>query len=145
MVNFKKNTHSMRQIIGLAMVALVSFASCKKDKSDVEIPSGTYKGTFARVGAARWEPPAEVTLTFNGNQYAGQATAQYYPAVCNGTFSVSGNSANFKNACFWTANFDWTLVLDGDYEIETRGDSLFITRSYPGTILQIDKYKLKRQ
>lgn len=135
----------MRQIIGLAMVALVGFASCSKDNNNVNIQPGTYKGTFARVGAARWEPPAEVTLTFNGNQYTGQATVQYYPAVCNGTFSLNGSKANFKNACVWTANFDGTLILDGDYEIEVRADSLFITRGYPGTIYEEDKYQLKKQ
>jgi hypothetical protein len=134
----------MRQIIGLAMVALVGLTACKKDKNEVEIASGTYEGTFARVGQARFEPPAPVTLTFNGNQFSGQGTVQYYPALCNGSFSVNGSTATFKNACLWTANFDWTFVLDGDYQFSVDGDSLYITRTYPGIVFQEDRYLLKR-
>jgi hypothetical protein len=135
----------MRQILSMTIVVFVALSACKKDKNNVRIQPGTYKGTFARVGAARWEPPAQVTLTFTGNQYNGQATVQQYPALCNGTFSVNGSTVNFENACMWTADFDWTLILDGDYEIATSGDSLFITRGYKGIVYQQDTYKLKRQ
>lgn len=133
----------MRQIFSLAMVALVAFTACKKNNSN-KIPSGTYKGTFLRIDPLK-RAPAPVTLTFNGSEYSGQSAVQYYPAVCNGHFSVRGNTANFHNACVWTANFDGTFILDGEYEITQRGDSLYIIKGYPGIVFQQDIYSLKRE
>ena len=133
----------MRQIFSLAMVALVALTACKKENKN-NIPSGTYKGTFQRISAVPQPPPAAVTLTFSGAQYNGQSTVQYYPAVCNGHFSMRGNTASFHNACAWTANFDGTFILDGEYEITLRGDSLYIIKGYDGIVFQQDKYSLKR-
>ena len=126
------------------MVTLVTLTACKKENKS-NIPSGTYKGTFQRVSPVPQPPPAAVTLTFNGSQYNGQGTVQYYPAICTGHFSLSGNKATFHDACFWTANFDATFILDGEYEITMRGDSLYIVKPYDGIIFQEDWYSLKKE
>lgn len=135
----------MRQTITYAAIACLALASCKKDKKDHHSLSGTFKGTFERVEHARNTGPAPVTLTFNGNQYTGESTVLYYPAVCQGTYSIVENKGTFRNTCFWTANFDATLILDGEYDVTIKGDSVYIMRSYSGIVPAFDTYKLKKQ
>jgi hypothetical protein len=133
----------MRQLIIGMVTGCLALASCKKNHDGIDL-HGTYKGTFHRVSAGAWET-SEVTLNFEGNQYNGESSKAYYPALCNGTVTINNNKADFNNACAWTANFDWTFVLNGEYDISVNGDTLRIERSYPGIILTIDKYELIKQ
>ena len=45
----------------------------------------------------------------------------------------------FENACVWTADFDWTLILWGDWTYTFNGNLLIMTKSNG------DKYTLTKQ
>lgn len=134
----------MRQVIIGAVIACMALASCKKEKNKGIQLSGTYKGIFYRESVIKHDT-SQVTLNFNGNNFNGGSSIDLYPAVCNGTFSVNSNKATFTNACFWTANFDWSYILNGEYQISTSGDTLRIERGYDGIIFSADRYMLVKQ
>lgn len=104
------------------------------------IPDGTYTGTFQRTGS----PVSTVTITFSGSNWAGQSQTLQYPALCQGGYSTTiEGDISFDDVCFWTANFDWTLILTGEYDFIMDGRNIELTKGYyNGTK---DVYKLTRQ
>lgn len=137
----------------LFVLVAFSIAACEPDgtlKAEIgddaqpaDFREGTYSGIFTRVSPAALHPPSEVTLTFNKTSYTGSSTRAKYPAICEGTFKIKGNTIEFENGCMWTADFDWTLILKGRYDLAVRNDSIFITRKYDGGTS--DNFRLARK
>ncbi len=118
-------------LIGIVFITL----SCNNDveKLPTEI-NGEYVGMFERNGTT-----ANVKLTFNNGTYSGESDTARYPAICNGSYSISSNSINFQNKCIWTADFDWTLILSYEWNYNLKGNTLLLTNSNG------DKYTLTKQ
>lgn len=135
----------MKQLSILLMAFSLALFSCEKDTDSQETLTGTYTGTFQRIHNGAAGPLSGVTLTFTTNGFSGGSDSSYYPAICKGTYSIEGNTVNFENSCVWPAHFDWTLILNGEYRIETNGDNLELRKYYNGTVQQEDVYKLVKQ
>lgn len=118
-------------LIGLIFVIL----SCNNDdeNSQTEI-NGEYVGIFERG-----ENNSNVELTFNNGNWYGESEVTKFPALCNGTYSNSGDIITFENACPWTAEFDWTLILGGEWNYNLNGNTLILTNTNG------DKYTLTKQ
>lgn len=137
------NRMKKSRTLGLALSILL-FVACDKDdeKTLKPFPDGVYKGTFKRhniPGSAT----AEVTITFNYPNWNGTSNIANYPAICNGIYNYENYQLKFSNKCFFTADFDWTLILDGGYIDRIEGDSLVFSKSYGDGA--VDVYRLKKQ
>jgi len=114
----------MRQI--LVLLGIVLFISaCEKNKNDNN-PSndhsiyGRYAGTFYRTGM----DSTSVQLSLlSDNKFEGTSSRPLYPAICSGHFTFDGNALAVNDTCTWTANFDWTLIFDGNYNVSFTGDN----------------------
>lgn len=114
---------------------LVVLISCNKKNDNIELNiNGNYVGTFERNGNN-----SEVNLTFNNGTFIGQSKLEKFPALCRGTYTSSGNKITFTNNCAWTAEFDWTLILSGDWNVNLTTKTLSMTK------LNGDKCILTRQ
>ena len=109
----------MRQIFILFSVLLV-ISACEKNNNtgDTEYKSvyGRYIGTFHRTGM----DTVEVQLgLLSDNTFEGSSTRNQYPAICSGYFTYDNSSRllTVRDTCAWTANFDWTLIFDGSYNV----------------------------
>ena len=102
---------------------LIGLAACNDENSPTNI-NGEYVGTFERNGNT-----AEVELTFLNGGFSGESEINKYPAICNGTYTTSGNRITFVNGCAWTAEFDWTLILGGEWEFSVNTDVLTLNHS----------------
>jgi hypothetical protein len=135
----------MRFLFLLLSVSILMSISCRKsnesDKS-INIPSGVYKGTFKRSFSS---DISNVTITFSPHTFEGQSEVTHYPDICNGSYLAGKDSISFRNGCAYTANFDWSYILEGKFKIILSGDSLVLTRGYEGVAYFYDTYKLKRQ
>ena len=108
--------HIFSKLLVLLLVTFC-FASCKKSNTNFLIPDGTYVGTFQRNTSTAGQI-SNVTITFSSNNWTGQSQYAKYPALCHGTYTAKGSdNISFENACAWTAEFDWTLILSQDYKI----------------------------
>ncbi len=133
----------MRYFLLILFCLALSFTSCKKTGSNAIIPNGTYSGTFQRLINTGGQI-SNVTITFSGNTWTGQSQYPKYPALCKGTYKEkSADSISFENSCPWTAEFDWSLILSGDYKIVISGENLEMSHNYRNGYSDI--YKLKRQ
>ena len=121
----------------IVIYIIISFSifSCNKDKehNETEI-HGTYKGVFERDGVI-----SNVELTFRNGSWTGESERSKYPALCNGTYTVSRSVISFENDCAWTAEFDWSLIVSDEWNYSTNGNLLVLTKSNG------DKYELSRQ
>lgn len=131
----------------LFLCIATSLLSCSKstfqDPAPVNLSDGTYIGTFQRQTLASSVPSA-VSLTLSNGNWTGNSSMEKYPALCSGTYATSGsNQVTFEDTCNWNTNFDWTLILDGTYEITQYDDTVVLTRQQANTT--VDIYKLKKQ
>lgn len=114
----KKSKHTFTLLLSVFLF------NCE-DQSDLTLDnlSGEYQGTFTVVyidGSTYSNP---VTVTFSGNSYNCSAGTNRFPAGGNGSFEIIENKVHFLDSNFWTADFDWNLILTGEYEL-TGTDSI---------------------
>ena len=129
--------------LSVLFLTIFCFTSCKKSSTNFLIPDGTYVGTFQRNTSIAGQI-SNVTITFSSNSWTGQSQFVKYPALCHGTYTPKGaDSISFENACPWTAEFDWTLILSQDYKITIDGRDIEFSKDYNGAYKDI--YKLTRQ
>jgi hypothetical protein len=126
------------------LLFLLILLSCESEKENsIKIQEGTYVGTFQRQGSLSLGPISNVTITFSADTWSGQSNNSKYPALCHGTYSYKGQSLIFTNECIWTAEFDSSLILGGDFSYSFDGDHLQLTKTLsPG---RYDRYNLTRQ
>jgi hypothetical protein len=83
-----------------------------------------------------------IVRTAVSSQFQGESETTKYPAICSGTYEVNGTNVEFANSCVWTAEFDWTLILSGEFSAELAPDELTLQRKNGSSW---DLYQLKRQ
>ena len=126
------------------VMILVELLSCsdKKISKRTIIQDGTYMGQFVRSSPLARYAAANVTLKIAGDRFSGKSDKPNYPAICEGTFKVSRNSIEFLDECSWTANFDWTYILKGTFDLNFNDGKLEMTRTIGDNT---DHYSLKAQ
>jgi hypothetical protein len=102
----------MKTFLGLICICC-SFIACDKVDNEAHTLSGTYIGIFNRTGM----DTAQVSLHFSGHSFEGQSNRSKYPAICHGKVELGKSMISFTDSCSWTADFDWSLVLSGKYNI----------------------------
>lgn len=118
---------------------LIIFITTGCDRDPIQTISvselrGEYTGTFERDGEV-----ANVELQFNNRQYTGYSEIAKFPAICKGEFTIKSNVIVFTNICPWTAEFDWSLILTGEWVYQFTGNTLTLTSSIG------DKYTLTKK
>lgn len=111
----------------LILVTLfISIVGCKKEDHTIEpVFEGDYVGTFERNGRT-----SKVEFTFQDGKYEGESEIDKFPAICDGTYTtIKDDKITFINPCAWTAEFDWTLILDGTWEFTVDGDEIVLTKA----------------
>lgn len=127
-------------IVTLCLLAALLIAACKKDSND-SLPAdfdGRYSGSFHRTGM----DTTDVVLTFSDNRFEGQSSHEKYPATCHGSFEGDRDFISFADSCTWTADFDWSLILNGTYSLSFRPDKTLRIWRTNGTIT--DEYMLRK-
>jgi hypothetical protein len=94
------------------------FISCNKADADSDQLSGTYIGYFHRNRS----DTAHVSISFTDNSYQGESDVLQYPALCKGSFEQKENTITFHDSCMWSANFDWSLIVKGTYNLQQNDD-----------------------
>jgi hypothetical protein len=112
---------------------------CNKE---VTTPDGEYTGTFTRSSPNANTITSNITLNISDNKYSGTSDIRNYPAICKGTLDFKGSILTVSPECMFTADFDWTYIFKGDYEVEVDGDVLRLIKRYPNDFA--DVYNLKR-
>jgi len=116
-----RNLGFMKYLKFIFIIILIGSSACsEKDAVETKIElDGTYIGTFDRNGVT-----SNITLSFDAGQFVGTSDQQNFPAICNGNYSIKHDIIEISNDCAFTANFDWSLILDGTWEFNMQGNVL---------------------
>ena len=121
------------KILILIGILITTFACNNNDDDSQSNIEGVYTGIFERNGNT-----FNVDLTFTNDSWTGESEIAKSPALCSGTYSISGNLITFENACAWTAEFDHSLILGGEWNFSLNGNTLILTKNNE------DKYTLTK-
>lgn len=125
----------MKTTLFILMILGITIISCDNDDYNSELNiNGDFIGIFERSGNT-----SNVELTFDNGSFSGESDINKFPALCNGSYSISGNIINFENACAWTAEFDWTLILAAEWTFSINNNELIMIKENG------DKYTLTKQ
>ena len=115
------------------------------------IPDGVYKGTFQRQTMTE-NKSTDVTIRFSDSTFqvveagiAGYSGTRAYPVIGTGTYSALDKGLRFVQSGYFTADFDWTIILWGDYKANLSGKDIEIWRDYNDGNKVKDVYELTRQ
>lgn len=111
-------------------IFFLSLNSCNNDENNnlTQNLEGNYTGTFTveYLNGDTFSNP--VTISFNGeNNYQSSSNDDYYSAGGNGTYEKGNSTINFNDVNQWTANFDWNLILSGEYNYSINRNELLIS------------------
>jgi hypothetical protein len=111
----------------LYFFAFVMLVSCA-DNENAPALAGEYTGTFYRTRDNVKVLESAITLKFDNGEFSGGGADHQAPAVCHGKYSQDGNAINFNNECFFTANFDWTLILSEKFVITETSETILLSK-----------------
>lgn len=118
----------MLRVITLFVFVLIMIA-CKDDDFSTLIVDGTYYGTFTIIESSGQTQSSYVTFIFSNNKYSCLPQKKYLPPVGAGAFTTNGNMITLTDTAIHTAEFDWTLILNGDFEYSYNGNTLTLRQS----------------
>ena len=124
------------------LIVFLCFGLISCEKEEATSISGIYKGVFFRSSPNSTWQQSQVSLNLNANSFTGQSSDARYPVICHGAWITEEETMNFENSCIWTADFDWTLILSGEFQYEINGDHLKLWKTN-GDVT--DTYDLHRQ
>ncbi|OBQ54229.1 hypothetical protein JJL45_09935 [Tamlana sp. s12] len=116
----------------LISIFFLAFISCSNDDDSNHKQSlnGNYNGTFTVEYLNGDTFSNSVTVRFSeGNNYQSSGNKDYFPAGGSGTYKKSNSTIEFFDINFWTTNFDWHLILGGEYEYSIKGNELILSKS----------------
>ena len=128
------------KLLYLALLFVVVLQACDKDTEPTpdQLLNGTYTGNFHRTGM----DTVAVSITFTDNNFIGYSSRPKYPGICRGSWDVTGSTVSFVDSCTWTADFDWTLILSGNYNISVENNNRIKIWRMSGAVK--DEYELWR-
>lgn len=132
----------MMKHLTIAFILGLTVACSDERPEIISIEEGTYEGTFTRSTDEQRNQSATVTLTLINGTFTGFSDQPKFPAMCKGSYEVNASGILFVDSCYWTADFDWSLVLAGQFSIRQDGGELILTKRHEHAT---DSYQLSRQ
>jgi hypothetical protein len=137
-----KNKFIMRKIIYI-LSCIFFITSCEDDTLPQFELKGIYDGIFTVEYSEQQTFSNEVTITFNDSTYSCTSGENHIPAGGSGKFEIHSSTITFHDENGWFANFDWNLILDGEYDLN-RDNSTIIISAHKNDV-GFYKYEFEKQ
>lgn len=129
----------MKVLMIIALAASIFMRDCEGeplDSKSLPLVNGVYEGTFILLNQ-NGSYSGNTSLTITENRFSASGNANRLPAGGSGLYSLANDrqSISFNDENFWTADFDWSLILSGVFQYNFDGNNLIFTRTIgDGTI-----------
>ncbi len=138
----------MKTLIILSVIATMMVKGCdNKNIKHQHLPlvDGVYSGTFTLI-TPTGSLSGGTSIEINGNRFVATGKANRIPAGGSGSFSLSDDmqTINFVDENFWTADFDWSLILSGEFVYSFDGENLEFSR-HIGDGSTVQRYQLTKK
>lgn len=109
------------KLLKLSLVCFVFMIACQE--KDAMLLEGKYEGAFT-VTYENESKSGLVILELKDGKYNSSANADRIPAGGSGNYVLAGDKIIFEDMNYWTAEFDWSLILNGEYSYQLKGSKL---------------------
>jgi hypothetical protein len=113
------------------LLAAVIFLGCAvpppatQDTTPIQL-QGSYRGTYWITlndgSSEQSRESGEVTMTFEGGHYEVKGDQIDLPPEGSGNYTVNGDMLELEDTARHTADFDWSLILSGRFQIDAGDD-----------------------
>jgi hypothetical protein len=124
-------------VVPLVTCAVLSACHASDDSPAAPqlLGDGVYSGVYTRVEHSTSGQPTTtsggVNLSIEGDRYSIRGEIRYAPPSGSGLFIV-GDVVTFTDDAFRTAEFDWTLIVNGEFGYD-QNDSSVVLEQYDET------------
>jgi hypothetical protein len=138
----------MKLLLIIALTASIFMRGCEGEPLESQsllLTDGVYEGTFMLLNQSG-SYSGNTSLTITGNRFNASGNANRLPAGGSGIYSLANDrqSISFNDENFWTADFDWSLILSGAFQYNFDGINLVLTRTM-GDGSTIQTYNLQKK
>ena len=127
----------LAKMIALALICGVMFTGCGKESIGSEeiskpIEESIYSGTFTvkyfvDMPESWGRENGTTTLELKDGKFISTGNSNRIPAGGSGNYSIINDKIIFQDVNAWTADFDWNLILHGEYNFSFDGRRLKIS------------------
>ena len=123
----------MKVQICIFLFALILSLGCKKSTTVDVLLDGNYTGVLVITNSARSVPvtrPISISLQDGKFNITPSSDANLKPSGGKGTYKFKNGIGSFTDEGFWTADFDWNMILNGEYDIRSSGIDLTLRKRF---------------
>jgi hypothetical protein len=107
----------MKILCSILCIFMLNSGCDKRTDSNNSI-AGSYIGIFKRSGMNT----SKIYIRFTETGFEGGSDRSKYPAICRGSFRQEESTLTFIDSCQWSADFDRTFILKGEYKYTIHND-----------------------
>ncbi|MCO4292297.1 hypothetical protein NF867_05410 [Solitalea sp. MAHUQ-68] len=109
------------------ILSSITFMGCCTSDKVEPLKAGTYSGVFnVKYGSESYS--GKTSLTFENARFSSTSGQNRFPAGGSGVYTISNDKIVFTDQNFWTADFDWGLILSGTYTYSFDGKRLTLKK-----------------
>lgn len=116
----------------LLFVVIIFLYGCKEKSvqpNDTDcVLNGTYAGVFSLIQNEN-VLSGNVTFFFKDTTYSCIPETALLPPTGGGKFEIAGNKIILTDMAVHTANFDWTLILNGEFSYTNRNNVIVMIQA----------------
>ncbi|ARS40778.1 hypothetical protein CA265_14370 [Sphingobacteriaceae bacterium GW460-11-11-14-LB5] len=123
----------MKVQICIFLFALVLSLGCKKSTTVDVLLDGNYTGVLVITNSTRSVPVTRpISISLQGGKFniTPGADANLKPSGGKGTYTFKNGIGYFTDEGIWTADFDWNMILNGEYDIRSSGVDLTLRKRF---------------
>lgn len=123
----------MKVQICIFLFVLILSLGCKKSAYVDILQNGNYTGVLVITNSALSVPairPISISLQDGKFNIMPSADANLKPSGGKGTYTFKNSIGYFEDAGIWTADFDWNMILNGEYNIRSSGVDLTLKKRF---------------
>nr|WP_276901359.1 hypothetical protein [Pedobacter kyonggii] len=123
----------MKVQICIFLFALILSLGCKKSTNVDVLLDGNYTGVLVITNSIKSVPetrPITISLQDGKFNIAPSTDVNLKPSGGKGTYTFKKGIGYFTDEGVWTADFDWNMILTGEYDIRSSGIDLTLRKRF---------------
>jgi len=123
----------MKVQICIFLFVLILSLGCKKSTNVNVLLDGNYTGVLVITNSVNSVPvtrPISISLQDGKFNIIPGADANLKPSGGEGIYTFKNGIGYFTDEGIWTADFDWNMILNGEYDIRSSGVDLTLRKRF---------------
>jgi hypothetical protein len=121
----------MKVQICILLFAMILSLSCKKPTTVDVLLDGNYTGVLVITNSVKSVPETRpISISLKDGKFNITTSAELKPSGGRGTYTFKNGIGYFTDEDIRTADFDWNMILNGEYNIRSSGVNLTLRKRF---------------